>query len=888
MQYMTLISNADRGVGYAHGNWEETINAKSPLSAEAPSSTSTPNPPRDSRKPAVKMSIADYKNLKSTGVKPSPRPSAGTPESRPGADTAERSLTHSRNTSAVSVNTPMARVLSFEGGDQRQKVASSALKNDKVQLSNVSKTDSSIPPRPKLAETKDADKARHVSNGISARESLHAKDTNKDPRASKSDSRHILKEPAKHALPPRPQSPPRSHLESRPQKRNFESGDTHPEKRAKLDHTDSRTPPITQKAPTRKPEAADTKPSPSKSQRPTQSTPSHASPVPKKSTPSRTKPLETKGHSSKSSVSEKPLNIPPLLSPLPADLETPPQPHPESFKKSENSKASKISSQNSKAVGSDTIVVRQPHTKKDLPTSSLLSTSPDLSPPFVLPRLLSPDLPEIVEAELLRLQQKAATTSTTLNSVEARHEKARQPGAPGVAQKRPKIGHPPKKNHGESSGSWKKATIVEKEPEKRSLIVKIPIKKADRGRVRDLLKLRAGQWQEFKRLESKRLEAERSARAPPTQESSESEEDVPLATNRATKAPAPTTSKKSLYISGTSSNSHPPERTSPAAKRPKGTESIEVAKTSTSQAPPFRSPALNGPSSVKDFAHLATPKKGDAMKSVAMRRVDSGDANARTPQPTSTSTPASAEKSRARPEKVIDQEQLSRARAEESKFYPLGTNLKRKSQAIVTKKDITADEKKVGVMRGIEGLMAYMLAFFFRDKIEVISGRPMKADSWEQFFNVWSFVDGNTRNYPELRTLLEQLGAVSREQLTKVYTNIPEESRSWESFITCIKHRDSLWAQCKKNEKLLSDLGIQGTLGPWSSVNDAVGFGVATLSYYALAQNIAWEGDSHFSMNFAKPFMKQGTEPKLTTTSKKDLPTGTKADVTDDMAALSG
>jgi hypothetical protein len=413
--------------------------------------------------------------------------------------------------------------------------------------------------------------------------------------------------------------------------------------------------------------------------------------------------------------------------------------------------------------------------------------------------------------------------------------------------------------------------------------VKIPIKKADRGRVKDLLRLRPSQWKEFKRLEAKRLDAERPpTRAPPAEDDSESEEEIPIAVSRATKAPAPTTSKKRPVDAS--------ERKEPPPKRAKALEDIDVAKASTPLAAPFRSPALSGPSSIRDFALLATPKKGDSMKetmkSVAMRRVDSGDANARTPQPTRTNTPASAERPRTRPEKVVDQQELGRCKAEESKFYPLGTDLKRKSQAIVNKKGgITDDEKKVGVMRGIEGLLAYMLAFYSRDRIEVLSGRPQKSESWEQFFNVWSFVEGNTRSFPELRTLLEQLGAVSREQLTKIYLNAPAETRNWETFTTSLKHRDSLWAQCKKNEKLISDLGIQGTLGPWSSVNDAVGFGVATLSYYAVAQNIHWEGDSHFSTTYAKQFMKHGTEPRLS--SKKEAP-GPKGDVPDDIAALVG
>lgn len=116
---MTLVSNGDRGVGCAQGNWEdETSNARSP-STGALSSTSTPNQSlvaKDLGKPAVKLSFADYQKFKTTGVKPSPRPASTTPESRPRGDMVDRKSMHSRNTSAVSHNTPaMARVPSFEG-----------------------------------------------------------------------------------------------------------------------------------------------------------------------------------------------------------------------------------------------------------------------------------------------------------------------------------------------------------------------------------------------------------------------------------------------------------------------------------------------------------------------------------------------------------------------------------------------------------------------------------------------------------------------------------------------------------------------------------------------------------------------------------------------------
>ncbi len=112
---MTLLSNGDRGVGVARGDWEDDITGAnigaSPGSGGARSNTTTPNPFKDSKKPAVKMSIADYKNLKQSGIKPSPRPQVGTPTPDP-----SRGPGYARNTSAVpAIGTPMSRRASLEG-----------------------------------------------------------------------------------------------------------------------------------------------------------------------------------------------------------------------------------------------------------------------------------------------------------------------------------------------------------------------------------------------------------------------------------------------------------------------------------------------------------------------------------------------------------------------------------------------------------------------------------------------------------------------------------------------------------------------------------------------------------------------------------------------------
>lgn len=110
LQYVTLVGETDRGTAkpWPAAEWVDTIEARSPASLVARSSTTTPNAAaanasKEAKIPKTKISIADYKNMKKTGVKSSPNP-AGT--NRPA---------HSRTISAVSGGEPLSRDNSFEG-----------------------------------------------------------------------------------------------------------------------------------------------------------------------------------------------------------------------------------------------------------------------------------------------------------------------------------------------------------------------------------------------------------------------------------------------------------------------------------------------------------------------------------------------------------------------------------------------------------------------------------------------------------------------------------------------------------------------------------------------------------------------------------------------------
>jgi len=751
--------------------------------------------------------------------------------------------------------------------------------------------------------SRNAERTGTVVNGNSKRDSLQIKDANKDLRPTRPDTQRYDSNPPKRDT--HPQSPHRNIPESKQVKRPLEAGDTsHQEKRTKMGIATSKTPSDSQKAP--KTLSSNTKPSPTKA--PKAPTSAQASPLPKKG-PSTTRPLDTKIHSSKS-TGDKP-HIPPLLSPLPADITVPAQSNFSSLKKAEGEKSAspKTPSQKPKpiaATGSDTIVVKTRHVK-NVPSTSSPRTTPAASiPPFVLPRMLSPSLPEVVEAELTRLQHKKSTP--TNNTVEARYEKVRQPGALGVPQKAPRsnIGHPPRKSQPESSHS------------KKQLIVKMKYKKRQSNDIQRILRLRPTPTDDFKEMEKRRTQPEENYTAPIHFDVDSEEEDVPLSRNHSSKMPANTTSKKRVPRDpksdseegsepvGTALNVQanrdpkPSENTTarkrpateadrlePAQKRPRPSD-ISITKSSTPIAPTTKSPTVTSSSASRDNRLLSTPKRGEAAKkSTAMGRVMSSDGNqsqARTPKaPAITSTPASSEKIKInghRPE--VDVAQVEYASRQHKTLFNLGTQLKRHLQsklagdksgsvsltpltsklqnpaisqcndlstANATQQSSTATsgaERKKAVMKGVESIMAYMLAFHFANQMSTMRGHSILPESWKDLFPVWNFVNSVATPYQELNFLLCNLAAVSREQMCRFFVEAPAESRDNEAFVAAYKDRDKNWLKARQGHSALQILISEGNniLGPWSTVPEAIAFGVAVLEKYAATQKIEnWKGE---------------------------------------------
>lgn len=685
--------------------------------------------------------------------------------------------------------------------------------------------------RPTAAQSSTAlqEKPRPTTNGHvePTKNPLQVKVANKPHQKPQSQPNNVRI----HGLPPRPPSPARKNpdLKQQPehkqQKRPLGSGDvSQPEKRTKIEQ--SRIPSSSSNSLPRKPETPTGKLGLNLHNKP-----QHQSPQPKKETPNKPNPI------SKPS-SEKPLDLPPLLSPLPADLDSSPalksQPTSGFSKKLESGKNSSQSTPSKFKVGPDTIVVKKP----SQPESSPLSPPPK-SPLAPLPALLSPTLPQIIEDELVRLQQKSAEKAekhAALSTPEVRYEKSRQPDTPGVARKTvtPKVGHPPKKNHGESSKSKDRPG---------RFIVRLKYKKRKGEDIRRILGLKPRPDRIFVQLEKERLGSTSKAR------DTEDEDDVPL--SKITKpAAAPAVPKKR------SNDSFDSRTSEPAPKRQnKGPDPIDVSKSHRSLDPPFKSPALTAPS---QKSILSTPKKGETMKSasIAMRRVDSNDGLSRTPQ-TSTSTPASAEKPRINGS-VPPNPEHDPLRADEKRFAESALKLKRKMDEYLKTKGgnreaITEREKKLGVCVGLECLVTYMNCWAMQEKVARRQGTNDKV--WIDGVRLWEFVEREARVYPVLSVLSANIGGLMREECARIFARMVEERRhadgdkekdgeeAVKGLVINQRGREKCWSNVGRGRGALQELGAREVLGPWSTAGEALTYVCDVLEKYSRREKIGWKRD---------------------------------------------
>ncbi|KAM3078106.1 hypothetical protein ACMFMF_004517 [Clarireedia jacksonii] len=813
---MTLLSDTDRELQIPQGDWQEDTTESPSNSAGMGSSLGTPQ--RDPSKP--KMSMADYKNLKQSGIRPPPRHPTSTPES-------SRPQGHARTSSNISNATPMARVPSFEGP------LNGEIHRNGGPVQSASKTDyhgvRSGHERHNNFHAPHPSKIQPLTNGMngytehSHRDSLKNKEPNTHNKSIKSSL--PAREPIKHSLPPRPQSPRRNFPEKQIHKRPHEPEEhAHAEKRARIERP---MPQSAQKSVASKPDPISSKPKapPSNLGRSDDHTP-------------KASKASLESRQNRSSKPDKPVNnLPPLLSPLPADLTGPTTF--DSPKKAEPKAAS--SSTPSKSKPNVSTAKKAPN-RAISPQPPPLTTTPPKSSPFNLPPLLSPTLPDIVEQELMKLKKRESDKHTPdtrqdkpgLLTVEARHKEARRPDAPGVARKTTGgaiIGHPPKKSA--SNTPVHKSRDVSR-AETKSLIVKLPYSKKKAQTVERLVRLSPRPSTEFLRLEAvlkeEGFEAMMAYGSKKKPSSDDSEEEAPLAA-RNQKASAKKRPSEA-----------PAGRTESSTKRARAPDSLDVSTSRKTVPAAFKSPISSAPPQ-KNL--LSTPKKGDTLMPTAMRKIDSNDGSARTPQATNTtaSTPASVERMRLNGERPHS---MNYQASEE-----LAKTLKRKADRWLSNPNVTIEQRKLGGMILLESLSQYMRCF---------SVSKPGSNTWPSLLPLYSFMYRSIKDLPVINAMVYQLHAITLEETVRTFMQyrmsdgkteegLKRDGQQWSKLQDYCRQRDSIWTQANLQSRNLNELRLKGpplSFGPWTNIKDITAFAMEVCAAFEKTENTGWRKEVDF------------------------------------------
>ncbi|TQS38550.1 hypothetical protein Golomagni_00944 [Golovinomyces magnicellulatus] len=809
LQYFTMTSSRNRGLAHLCGNWQEEIESCSPAAIDFQCqglSISSKN----TKTPSRKISIADYKKLKKDGnLKPSV---SGTGEVGSRASSIISSEPMSRGPSSETAQDPQIAVKkSFEKGAEilKRQLADYKVEARRIALQNHNSSNTNG--------------NKIITKNVSIPPTSSVKRTN-EPSTTKVTLKSPLRTNTKNSLSSNFQSP----------RQNFGvrlSSSEHRQPEPLLDHVPPSLNPAQKRLKTndssnctsttddsvmRKPKKPDhSKVSSSRVVRPSSVKSSQPSPITQKDITTQNSP--------KISTQSNLIPIPPLLSPLPDDLDDSVELQ---IKSSSNSKKRKYSPPTNERVTAGSSKSKT----NDLVVKGISGSS---SPVFIHPPLLSPDLPAIVEEELSRLQKK----NNSINSVEVKQEKASRAEVPSILKKNPKIGHPPKKmtdlNKIDLQKKQKQSTTaVDPCETKRSFIVKIKYKKRKAKDIERILRMTP-------KISSTRMRVLSTQRSIDSKENtfSNNKNGINGKTFKPNSTPA-TGSDISKKLLSQKRTSNIAEALSPPAKRAK-THSADVFKTQSSNDL-LKSP-VNFTLSRNNLP--STPKTSD-IKSIDMHKISSTDSiNAQSPN---VSTPVPAEKRTLTSSATLSN---TNNRNDVNIYVSEALFLKRKMDAELKTKDVGARENlsshetKFGLCTGIECLLAYYSAFSVKKE-----SRPIdQASNWESTLGLIEFVLRRSEPFLLLQTLAAQLNALVKEELNRNYLehiSVVKEAPSelLEKMVRNSQSRDRYWTLASRGKDALKKIDLADSIvGPWTSWRDGRDYFLGVLTKYNDSEKLGWK-----------------------------------------------
>ena len=219
-----------------------------------------------------------------------------------------------------------------------------------------------------------------------------------------------------------------------------------------------------------------------------------------------------------------------------------------------------------------------------------------------------------------------------------------------------------------------------------------------------------------------------------------------------------------------------PKTVEPPSKRQKPPTGLDLHQKSCTPVPPaFKSPALSQHGSAQK-PQVSTPKRD--IKSAAMRRMESGEGEAKTPQGLgrveTPVAPNSAEKANREGRSASNTssitssisgaiESASAWKAEQNRFLKLGRTLKHDADAIFRVPGMAFDKHAIAM--AVETILSYMIAFTASDESSRMGGRDRDTGGWPSLLGYIKYVKAATLHHVHMHGLCLQLEGVVRNEI---------------------------------------------------------------------------------------------------------------------------
>jgi hypothetical protein len=193
-------------------------------------------------------------------------------------------------------------------------------------------------------------------------------------------------------------------------------------------------------------------------------------------------------------------------------------------------------------------------------------------------------------------------------------------------------------------------------------------------------------------------------------------------------------------------------------------------------------------------------------------------------------------------------------------YLKLGTNLKHERDAVLRTKEmanglrpggsggsgswpvVPESDLKLGVVLGLESVMAFMVAFRALTDWRHVEKKGVDASTWNSTMRVLNEMRHLLRRNRALFAVFHQLNALCLEEALQCHWFTPDGGGG-AALVKCERERTLAWRLAHEAVMKVERAEMRTNLGPWSPVDEAVGALLRILRRFADEEGLDWTAE---------------------------------------------